>query len=61
MPRGVVINEHVAMAELQDPSIVNEDNLRNVRRDASRRFRIKYREYLTGIINDIELNSKRPV
>jgi hypothetical protein len=33
---------------LQDPSIVNEDNLRNVRRDASRRFRNKKSEYLKG-------------
>jgi 50S ribosomal subunit-associated GTPase HflX len=31
---------------LQDPSIVNEGNLRNVRRDVSRRFRNKEREYL---------------
>jgi hypothetical protein len=32
--------------------------LRNVRRDASRRFRNKKREYLKGKITDIELNSK---
>jgi hypothetical protein len=31
---------------LQDPSVVNEDNLRNVRREASRHFRNKKREYL---------------
>jgi hypothetical protein len=37
---------------------VNEDNLRNVRRDASRRFRNKKREYLKSKITDIELNSK---
>jgi hypothetical protein len=37
---------------------VNEDNLRNVRRDASRRFRNKKREYSKGKITDIELNSK---
>jgi hypothetical protein len=37
---------------------VNEDNLRNVRRKASRRFRNKKREYLKGNISDIELNSK---
>jgi hypothetical protein len=37
---------------------VNEDNLRNVRRDASRCFRNKKREYLKGKITDIELNSK---
>jgi hypothetical protein len=43
---------------LQDPSIVNEDNLRNVGRDTSRRFRNKKRDYLKGKITDIELNSK---
>jgi hypothetical protein len=43
---------------LQDPSVVNEDNLRNVRRDASRYFRNKKREYLKDKITDIELNSK---
>jgi hypothetical protein len=37
---------------------VNEDNLRNVRRKASRRFRNKKRGYLKGKIIDIELNSK---
>jgi hypothetical protein len=42
---------------LQDPSIMNEDNLRNVRRDASRRFRNKKRENLKVKITDIELNS----
>jgi hypothetical protein len=31
---------------LQDPSKVNEDNLSNVRREASRHFRNKKREYL---------------
>jgi hypothetical protein len=43
---------------LQDPSTVIEDNLRNVRRDASRRFRNKKREYLKGKITAIELISK---
>jgi hypothetical protein len=37
---------------------VNEDNLRNVRREARRRFRNKKREYLKGKITDIDLNSK---
>jgi hypothetical protein len=35
---------------LQDPSIVNEDNLSNVRREASRHFRNKKREYLTKLM-----------
>jgi hypothetical protein len=43
---------------LQDPSVVNEDNLRNVRSEASRQFRDKKREYMKGKITDIELNSK---
>jgi hypothetical protein len=43
---------------LQDPNIVHEDNFRNIKRDASRRFRNKEREYLKGKITDIEFNSK---
>jgi hypothetical protein len=34
---------------------VNEDNLRIVRREASRHFRSKKREYLKGKITEIEL------
>jgi hypothetical protein len=37
---------------------VNEDNLSNVRRVASRHFRNKKREHLKDNINEIELNSK---
>jgi hypothetical protein len=37
---------------------VNEDHLSNVRREASRHFRNKKREYLKDRINEIELNSK---
>jgi hypothetical protein len=43
---------------LQDPSVVNADNLHNVRREASRHFRNKNREYLKDKMNDTELNSK---
>jgi hypothetical protein len=43
---------------LQDPSKVNEDNLSNVRRKASRYFRNKKREYLKDKINEMEFNSK---
>jgi hypothetical protein len=43
---------------LQDPSEVNENNLSNVRREASRHFMNKKREYLKDRINDIELNGK---
>jgi hypothetical protein len=37
---------------------VKEDNLRNVKREASRHFRNKKREYLNDKINEIELNIK---
>jgi hypothetical protein len=40
------------------PSVVNEDNLHNVRREASRHFRKKNREYMKGKITEIELNCK---
>jgi hypothetical protein len=43
---------------LQDPSVVNEDHLRNVRREASTDFRNKKREYLKDKITEIELKSK---
>jgi hypothetical protein len=43
---------------LQDQSEVNEDNLGNVRREASRHFRNKKREYLKDKTNETELNSK---
>jgi hypothetical protein len=37
---------------------VNEDNLSNVRQEASRHFRNKKREYLKDKINALESNSK---
>jgi hypothetical protein len=43
---------------LQDPSVVNADNLHNVRREASSNFRNKKREYLKDKMNETELNSK---
>jgi hypothetical protein len=43
---------------LQDPSVVNEDNLCNVKKEASRHFRNKKTEYLKGKITEIELNSE---
>jgi hypothetical protein len=44
------------LQRLQDPSEVNEDNLRTVSRKASRHFKNKKREYLKEKINEIELN-----
>jgi hypothetical protein len=43
---------------LQDPSEANEENLSGVRRDVSRHFRNKKREYLKDKINELESNSK---
>jgi hypothetical protein len=43
---------------LQEPSVVNEDNMSNVRREASRHFRKKKRKYLKDKINELESNSK---
>jgi hypothetical protein len=37
---------------------VNEEKLNNVRREASRHFRNKIREYLKDKINELESNSK---
>jgi hypothetical protein len=43
---------------LQDTSEANEDNLCDVRREASRHFRKKEREHLEDKINELESNSK---
>jgi hypothetical protein len=43
---------------LQDPSDINGDNLNNVRREASRFFTNKKREYLKDKINELATNSK---
>jgi hypothetical protein len=42
---------------LQDPSDANEDNLSDVRWEASSHFRNKKREYLKNKINKLESNS----
>jgi hypothetical protein len=43
---------------LQDPNETNGDNLNNVRREASRHFRNKKREYLKDRMNELATNSK---
>jgi hypothetical protein len=43
---------------LQYPSEVNGDNLNNVRREASRHFKNKEREYMKDKINELATNSK---
>ena len=46
------------MQWIWDPSRSNADNLRNVRRDASRHFRNKKKAYLKAKIEEPETNSK---
>jgi hypothetical protein len=46
---------------LQDPSEVYGDNLNNVRREASRQFRNKKKEYLKEEINELPTNSKNKI
>jgi hypothetical protein len=43
---------------LQDPSEINGDNLKNMRREVRRHFRNKKREYLKDKINEVASNSK---
>jgi hypothetical protein len=43
---------------LQDPSVINQDNLNIVRHEASRYFRNKKREYLKDKINELATNNK---
>jgi hypothetical protein len=50
--------EQANLQRLQDASEINGDNLNNVRRETSRHFRNKKREYLKGKINEFATNSK---
>jgi hypothetical protein len=43
---------------LQDPSEINGNNLKNIRREASRHFRNKKMEYLKDKINEVASNNK---
>jgi hypothetical protein len=43
---------------LHDPSEINEDNLNNVRCEASRYFRNKKTEYMKDSVNELATNSK---
>jgi hypothetical protein len=44
--------------QLQDPSEINGDNLNNTRRETSRHFRNKKREYQKDKIDEIATNSR---
>jgi len=46
------------MQWVQDPSQSNVDNLNSVRREVSRHFRNKKKEYLRAEIEELEANSK---
>jgi hypothetical protein len=43
---------------LQNPSQIYRDNLKNLKRGTSRKFRNKKWEYLSGKINELETNNK---
>jgi hypothetical protein len=43
---------------LHNPNEIKEDNLNNIKREASRHFRSKKREYLKDKINELVTNSK---
>jgi hypothetical protein len=44
--------------KINRPTETNGDNLQNLRRETSRIFRNKKREYLKGTINELETNNK---
>jgi hypothetical protein len=44
---------------LYDPSEIDGDNLKNIKRKASRYFINKWREYLKEKINELATNSKK--
>jgi len=46
------------MQWVQDPCQSNVDNLKSVRREVSRHFRNKKKEYLGAKIEELEANSK---
>jgi hypothetical protein len=46
---------------LQDPSEAKEDNLSEIRREASKHFRQKKREYLKDRINELEGNTENKI
>jgi hypothetical protein len=50
--------KRVKMQWIQDPSQSKVDNLKNVRREVSRRFRNKKKAYLRAKIEELEINSK---
>jgi hypothetical protein len=56
--KSVDQRKQVKLQWLQDPSEANEDNLSDVRREDSRYFRSKKKEYLKDKFNELESNGK---
>jgi hypothetical protein len=54
----ITSKETAKLQWLQDQSEINGDNLKNARREASRHFRNKKREYLKDKINELATNNK---
>jgi hypothetical protein len=50
--------KHAKIQWLQNPNQSNGDNLKDIRREASRHFRNKKEEHLKAKINELETNSK---
>jgi len=57
MFRFLYQRKHAKMQWVHEPSQSNIDNLNNVRRDASRHFRNKKKEYLRAKIEGLETNN----
>jgi hypothetical protein len=52
-------NKQFKLQQFQDPSEINGDILNNIRREVSKHFRHKEREYLKNNINELATNSKK--
>jgi hypothetical protein len=52
-------SKQVKLQLWQNPNQINGYNLKNLRRETSRTFRINKREYLKGKINEHETNIKK--
>jgi hypothetical protein len=58
LPKSIRSQKKAKFQWLQHPSEINRDNLNKVRREGSRHFNNKEREYLKLKINDLAMNSK---
>jgi hypothetical protein len=58
MLKIIIPREQAKLPWLQDLSEINDNNLINVRSEASRHFRNEKREYLKDKINELAIKSK---